>query len=134
LIKSIFLKWFLLLSGVSQIGYWSLSHLFFPRWYLKSVGMNDLAANPGPVLIFMNEIGILTLGIGLATILAARDPIKNFSIILMLYVVSIGSVSTSLYHIVVNHNATGEWTTIIVIMVQLIVVTALFPWKKLNSK
>ena len=120
-------------SGVIQIAYWSLSHLFCPKWYLASVGMTELAANPGPVLIFMHEIGILTLGIGLVTTLAAKDPVKNFAVIIMLYVVSIGSVATSLYHILVNHTASGEWATVIIISVQLIILTILYPWKKLKA-
>jgi hypothetical protein len=128
--KTALLKWFLFLSGLSQIGYWGLSHLFFPKWYLRSVGMTELAKNPGPVLIFMNEIGVLTIGVGFATILASRNPVKNLAIILMLYVISLGSIGTSIYHIVVNHTATGEWSTVIIISLQLIVLTALYPWKK----
>jgi hypothetical protein len=133
MIKAAILRWFLLLSGVVQIAYWSLSHLFFPKWYLASVGMTGLAKNPGPALIFMHEIGILTLGIGLVTMLAARDPIKNFSVIVMLYVVSVGSVATSLYHILVNHTASGEWTTVVLIAVQLVILTALYPWSRLKA-
>jgi len=43
--------------------------------------MAALAAKPGDVLIFMNEIGILTIGLGIATILAAFNPVKNIVII-----------------------------------------------------
>ncbi len=131
--KNNLLQWFLLLSGISQIGYWSLSHLFFPKWYLASVGMTELARDPGPALIFMHEIGVLTLGIGLATILAAKDPVKNFSIIVMLYVVSFGSIGTSLYHIIFAHMASGEWATVAIISVQMIVLAVLYPWKKLRQ-
>jgi hypothetical protein len=134
MIKAVMLRWFLLLSGVVQIAYWSLSHLFFPKWYLASVGMTGLAENPGPVLIFMHEIGILTLGIGLVTMLSARDPVRNFSVIVMLYAVSVGSVATSLYHILVNHTASGEWATVVIIAVQLVILTALYPWSKLRAQ
>jgi hypothetical protein len=133
MVKAAILRWFLVLSGVIQIVYWSLSHLFFPKWYLASVGMTELAKNPGPVLIFMHEIGILTLGIGLITMLAARDPVKNFSVIVMLYVVSLGSIATSLFHILVKHTASGEWTTVVIISVQLVILTALYPWSGLKS-
>ena len=91
--------------------------------------MNELAKNPGPILIFMHEIGVLTLGIGVATMLAAKDQIRNFAIILMLYVVSLGSIGTSLYHILFFHVASGEWTTIAVIALQLAILTFLYPWK-----
>ena len=131
--KEVILKWFLVLSGLSQMSYWGLSHIFFPRWYLNSVGMTETANNPGSVLIFMNEIGVLTLGVGFATILAARNPLKNLAIILMLYIISLGSVGTSLYHILCLHAATGEWTTIVIIGTQLIILTALFPWNQVRS-
>ncbi len=133
MIKGVILRWFLVLSGISQIGYWGLSHLFFPKWYLSSVGMIELAKNPGPSLIFMNEIGVLTLGVGFATVLAAKDPVKNLAIILMLYMISIGSIGTSLYHIVVNHTASGEWATVVIISVQLIILTMVYPWNEIKS-
>jgi len=131
-LKSKILKWFLILSGIIQICYWGLSHLFFPHWYLQSVGMQTLASNPGNVLIFMHEIGILTIGIGLATILTAFNPVKNIVIIVALYVISIGSIMTSLYHILYKGVATGEWMTVIIISVQLIILSVLYPWKELK--
>ncbi len=119
------------LSAVFQVGYWGLSHLFFPGWYLRSIGLVDLAADPGPTLLFMHEIGVLTLGIGLVTWLAASDVVRNFAIIAMLYVVGLGSVATSLYHILFQNMASGEWVTVAVIMIQLTLLTTLYPWKAL---
>lgn len=131
--KSKILKWFLILSGIIQICYWGLSHIFFPQWYLQSVGMYSLALNPGDTLIFMNEIGVLTIGLGLATILAAYNPIKNIAIIIVLYVISTGSILTSVYHILLKGIAHGEWVTVIIIGSQLIILTALYPWKELKK-
>ena len=132
-LKRDILKWFLILSGIIQICYWGLSHLFFPQWYLQSVGMNALAVNPGETLIFMNEIGVLTFGIGIATIIAAFNPVKNIAIIIVLYIISIGSILTSLYHILFKGIASGEWMTVIIISIQLIILTALYPWKELKN-
>lgn len=132
--KNIVLKWFLILSGIIQLCYWGFSHLFFPQWYLKSVGMDALAANPGGTLIFMHEIGVLTVGIGIATILAAFNPVKNISIIIVLYLISTGSILTSLYHIMFKGTASGEWMTVIIISIQLIILTALYPWKELKHQ
>jgi hypothetical protein len=130
--KAVVLKWLLIISGVVQICYWGISHLFFPQWYLRSVGMNDLAVNPGGSLIFLHEIGVLAVGMGIATILAARDPVKNIAIIAVLYVAGIGSVLTSLYHILFGGIASGEWVTVGVITVQLILLTFFYPWDSLN--
>jgi hypothetical protein len=132
-LKSTILKWFLIISGIIQICYWGISHLFFPQWYLHSVGINGLAENPKDVLIFMNEIGILTIGTGIATILAAFNPVKNAAIIIMLYIVSFGSIFTSLYHILYKGIAGGEWMTVITLLVQLTILTLLYPWKELKK-
>jgi hypothetical protein len=132
--RIILLKWFLKLSAISQIGYWGFSHLFFPGWYLRSIGLNELAANPGSSLLFIHEIGILTLGIGIATWLAANDPIKNIAIIVMLYVVSLGSIATSLFHIFYHKVAAGEWTTVMIISVQVVILTVLYPWRELRKR
>jgi hypothetical protein len=132
MIKKSILKWFLIVSAIGQIVYWSLSHLFFPAWYLRSVGMTILADDPGQSLIFIHEIGVLTFGMGIATLLAAFNPVKNIAIIITLYVVSLGSIAVSAYHIVFNNTASGEWMTIAVISAQLIIVTILYPWKELR--
>lgn len=126
------LVWLLRLSAIFQIGYWGLSHLFFPGWYLRSIGLTGLVANPGPTLLFMHEIGVLTLGVGLVTWLAAGDVVKNFAVIVMLYVVGVGSIATSLYHILFQGMASGEWVTVAVIVIQLALLTALYPWKVLR--
>jgi hypothetical protein len=130
--KTLLLKWFLIISGVIQLAYWGLSHLFYPAWYLRSVGMNELAANPGETVIFLNEIGVLTIGVAVATILAAFNPIKNFAIIISLIVISLGSIATSLYGILYRNMAHGEWTTVIVLGVQLIILFFLYPWNKIS--
>jgi len=132
-LKSTLLKWFLIVSGVIQICYWGISHLFFPQWYLHSVGMNALAENPGDVLIFMNEIGILTIGLGIATILVSFNPVKNIAIIIVLYLISFGSMVTSLYHILYKSTGGGEWMTVFIILIQLIILTILYPWKELKN-
>jgi heme/copper-type cytochrome/quinol oxidase subunit 4 len=123
------LPWVLRIAALVQAGYWGASHLFFPQWYLRSMGLIALAADPGPVLIFLHEIGILTIGLALATWLAARDPLKNFAIIVTLCFVAIGSIAVSIYHILIKQTAQGEWITVAVIFVQLLVVALLYPWR-----
>jgi hypothetical protein len=127
-------KWLLNLSAIFQIVYWGLSHLFFPGWYLRSIGLAELAADPGPTLLFIHEIGVLALGIGLVTWPAADDVIKNFAVIVMLYVVGLGSVATLLYHILFQSTASGEWVTVAVLVIQLVLLTVLYPWKELRKE
>jgi hypothetical protein len=132
--RSGILKILLIVSGIIQIGYWGISHLFFPQWYLQSVGLTALALNPGSTVVFLNEIGVLAIGMGLASILSSCDPIKNFAIIIVLYVDGIGSMSVSLYHIMVGNMATGEWITIILIAIQLLLLSIFYPWSELRNK
>jgi hypothetical protein len=132
--KEILLKWFLRFSGLVQIGYWGASHLFFPQWYLRSVGLNALAENPGSVTVFLNEIGVLTIGLGTATILASFDPVRNFAVIIVLYLVAVGSMLVSLYHISSGSMAAGEWITIAIIFVQTVILSLLFPWSRLRMQ
>ncbi len=128
------LKVLLIIAGIIQIGYWGISHLFFPQWYLQSVGLTTLAVNPGSTVVFLNEIGVLAIGMGLASILASIDPIKNFAIIIVLYIDGVGSMFVSFYHIMVGNMASGEWLTIIIIAVQMILLSILFPWSDLHKQ
>ncbi len=128
------LKWFLIISGLIQICYWGISHLFFPQWYLRSIGLVDLAENPGTTIIFLNEIGVLTTGLGLATIIAALNPVRYFPLIAVLYLVAIGSMAVSVYHITTGNMVAGEWTTVIVLAIQIMILTLLYPWPKLRKE
>jgi hypothetical protein len=128
------LRVLLIISGIIQIGYWGISHLFFPQWYLQSVGLTDLAVNPGSTVVFLNEIGVLAIGMGLASILASFDPIKNIVIIIVLYVDGIGSMFVSLYHILVGSMASGEWITILIIAIQIALLTIYYPWSELRKR
>jgi hypothetical protein len=130
--KQAILKILLIISGIFQIGYWGVSHVFFPQWYLNSVGLTDLAADPGSTSVFLNEIGVLAIGTGVASILAAFDPIKNFAIIIVLYINGVGSIFVSLYNILIGKMTSGEWITVIIILIQLILLSVLYPWHELR--
>jgi hypothetical protein len=131
--KKSLLKWLLIISGAFQIVYWGVSHLFFPQWYLRSIGLSVLASEPGETLLFLHEIGILAIGIGIATILAAWNPIRNFAIIIVLYILGIGSMAVSLYHILFQNMASGEIVTVVIIGIQMLLLTFLFPWRDLQK-
>jgi hypothetical protein len=126
------LTWFLILSGLIQVFYFGCSHLFFPVWYLQSAGINTSVSNLGDILMLMHEIGVLAAALGVATLLAAADPIKNFTVIILMYVVSIGSMLTSIYHILFKGAASGEWGTVAIIAIQVAILTVLYPWKELK--
>jgi hypothetical protein len=126
------LRWILRLVAVFQALFWGLTHLLFPAWYLRSIGADPERAADPLVLLFMNEIGVLVLGLALAVWIAATDPVRHVALILVLYAVGVGSVAVSLWHVLVKGFAFGEWTTIVAIAAQLVVVTLIYPWRRLR--
>lgn len=126
------LRWILRLVAVFQALFWGLTHLLFPAWYLRSIGADPARAADPLVLLFMNEIGVLVLGLALVAWIAATDPVRHVALILVLYAVGVGSVGVSLWHVLVKGFAFGEWTTIVAIAAQLVVVTLMYPWRRLR--
>ena len=126
------LRWMLRLVAVFQALFWGATHLFYPAWYLRSIGADGARATDPLVLLFMHEIGILVLGVAIATWIAASDPLRHVALIGVLYAVGVGSMAVSLWHLLLEGFAFGEWTTIVAIGVQLGIVTALYPWSRLK--
>jgi hypothetical protein len=132
--RLILLRWTLRLVAVFQALFWGATHLFFPAWYLRLIGADGARAADPLVLLFMNEIGILVLGLAIATWIAASDPLRHVALIGVLYAVGVGSMAASLWHVLVKGFAFGEWTTIVAIGAQLGIVTGLYPWPRLKCQ
>ena len=130
--RLLWLRWVLRIVAVFQALFWGATHFFFPAWYLRSIGADGARAADPLVLLFMNEIGVLVLGVAIATWIAATDPVRHVALIAVLYAVGAGSVLVSLWHVLVKGFAFGEWTTIVAIAAQLAIVTALYPWSRLR--
>jgi hypothetical protein len=127
------LRWVLRVVAAFQALFWGATHLAFPAWYLRSIGADPTRASDPLVLLFMNEIGILVLGLAMATWIAASDPLRHVALIVVLYTVGVGSMAVSLWHVLVEGFAFGEWTTIVAIGAQLGIVSALYPWPRLRA-
>lgn len=118
--------------GIFQVVYWGLTHIFFPKWYLTVIAGKSPSLLTPQNLLSTNEIGVLTIGMGVATFLAARDPLKNFPVIAAVYVSALGSTSATLYHILIRQ-ASQEWGHIVTVLVLLGILTWLYPWNKLSK-
>jgi len=125
------LKYFLIFSGIFQIIFWGLSHIFFPEWFLTSVANKDLSLLNVHTVFWVNEIGIFVIGIGIVTILAAFNPIKHYAIIILLFIVGFGCVGATLFQILVRH-ASDEWSQVAIIIGQLSILAILYPWTALK--
>lgn len=128
--KASVLQWFLRIAAIIQVGYWSIPHLFFPEWYLRSIGLMELAENPGDSLLFLNEIGIFSLTFAIATWIASTNPVKYFEIIILLLIAALGSICISIYHILILDMVAGEVVTIAVLAFQVIIIVSLYPWQE----
>lgn len=128
------LKIFLRLSAVFQFFWWGLSHLFYPKLYYDIIGIKDIDVTGGLALAATNEIGILALGIAWATWLLASEPVKNKAIIKVIYFVSIGSIAVFSYHMLFNGFPKGWLINTFLIVLQLAVITILYPWKESQLK
>jgi hypothetical protein len=132
--KAVVLRWFLRASALFQLIYWGLSHLLFPGWYLRSIGRSPAELENGLVVLLMGEIGILSIGMAVATWILASDPARHLALLIVLYVVGAGSILVSLCHMAFGRGADGEWTTVVAIFLQLAVVTFLYPWPRRGAQ
>ena len=130
--KLLLLKLFLVFSGAFQIFFWGASHIFFPKWYLVSVADKDPNLLNVDTLLWVNEIGVSTIGVGIVTILAAFNPVRHYGIIVLLFILGVGSVSATLVQILVRQ-ASNEWEFIAMVVVQLTLLALLYPWGALRQ-
>lgn len=107
--------------------------MFFPAWYLTNIaGKNPSLLSPQNLLV-TQEIGVSVIALSLATFITASQPVRHYPVILMNYVVGLGSVVVTLYHI---SRSTGaqEWSHVATVLLMLAVLTALYPWRELAAE
>jgi hypothetical protein len=123
------LKWFLRISALIQISLWGITHIFFPEWYLRVIAGKSPDLITDFNILIINEIGIMSLAFGIATWLSSKDPVRNLNIIIMLIIASVGSISVTLYQILIRQTS-QEWGHVFIVLLQLIILIALYPWKE----
>jgi len=130
--QSKILKLVLRVTAVLMTFWWGLSHLFFPKWFfnIMDVKFEGVDFSHGLTSVAVQTIGVLILGIATASWLAASNPVKNKVVIQMLYIVGIGSILVFLYHIIFQDYPSRVWFNVIFVAVELILLTALYPWKE----
>lgn len=124
------LKWYLRILATVQFLLWGVTHVFFPAWYLQNIAGKDPALLTPQNLLVTQEIGVSVIGLSVATFIAAAAPVRHYPVILANYVVGLGSVGVTLYHILVRQ-ASQEWGHVAIVLVLMAILTALYPWKEL---
>jgi hypothetical protein len=109
--------------------WWPLSHWVYPTWYHDILGFSTY--DPGAVKI----IGTLSLIPILMMIFAAKNPIKNKDILLILVISGFLISVTYLYLILANQFPLGEYFNVILTFSLSLILLIIYPWKfKYNSK
>lgn len=115
--------------SIFSIVFWGLTHLFFPEIYLKIIGKPKSFLTQENLLM-INDLGGMVIALGIALWFAAKDPVKNFLVVLIFYISGIISMAATAYHIIYRQ-ASDEWLHIFIILFLLALLTLLYPWKKL---
>jgi hypothetical protein len=129
--KKVLLTWYLRLLALITMFFWGGSHLFFPVWYLENIAHKPASFLTPQNILLVNEIGGLALAMGIVMWIAAKQPVKNFAVIVMFYLAGLSSLSVTLYHILVRQ-ASQEWSHVIMLVVLLAILTLLYPWGELK--
>jgi len=127
------LKWYLRLAAAVQVLLWGVTHIFFPEWYLTVIAGKDASLLTPQNVLTVNEIGVTSLAVGTATWLAAKDPVKHYPVIVLIYLAGLGSIGVTLYHILVRR-ASQEWGHVLTVAVMLALLTALYPWQQARRR
>jgi hypothetical protein len=127
------LKWYLRLAAALQFCLWGVTHVFFPAWYLSNIAGKDPSLLTPQNLLVTQEIGVSAIALSLATFIAAAQPVRHYPVILMNYVIGLGSVAVTLNHILVRH-ASEEWGHVATVLLLLAILTVLYPWKQLATE
>lgn len=113
----------------------SFTHLFCAEWYHEVViGLTGVDFTHGFTAAVTNVVGVLYLGISAAVWLAASNPIRNKVIIKMLYIINIGLIIVFSYHVVFQGYTSKMLGFVVIITIQLILLTILYPWKESKIK
>ncbi|MGV8934614.1 MAG: BphX family protein [Gallionellaceae bacterium] len=124
------LKIILRISALIEIFYFTASHWFFHEYFFNSLGIygNDLSSTF--VISQFQLIGAQVLGIAMITWIAASDPIKYRSIIQVLLFTGSVAVVIFVYNILAARVPVQFIANAILIGSQIIIITALYPWKR----
>lgn len=131
-IKKKAFTWYLRIISAIQLGLWGFSHLFYPEWYLTVMAGKSVDILTENNILIVNEVGISITALALVTLLIAHKPVKNFAVIAINYLVGIGSILVTGYHIIIR-KASNEWPHILIVLCLLLFMTLLYPWKELKE-
>lgn len=132
-IKASVFKWYLRVVVIIQCALWGITHIFFPDWYMEFIAGSDPKLLSPAHLLALNEIGVSIVAVSIATWIASSRPVKYFPVILINYLIGLGSAGVTLYHILVRR-ASQEWPHIYTVLIMLTILTVLYPWKELRQE
>ena len=111
---------------------WGLTHIFFPKWYLENIAHKDASVLTPDLVLSANEIGVFAVALSAVLFAVSRNPRRHFPVILIFCLNALGSAAVTAFHILVR-NASGEWMHIFIVILLLLPLAFLYPWKSAVS-
>ena len=119
---------FLRLLAIVLFFYWGLTHLLKPEWYLVSLmGITDFDPTNGYDMWSVNLIGVLNIAFALTIFRAAGDPVRNKTVLDMIFMVSIGTVIVLVVSILGRGISPTEWWNVGLIVGSMAILWWLYP-------
>ncbi|MCP4539576.1 MAG: hypothetical protein GY832_20770 [Chloroflexi bacterium] len=121
------LKAYLWAFGILAFLWWPMGHWVYPDWYHGVLGFESYE------LAYVRVIGTLSVLPVMGILFTAANPLRNRDFIISLLVLSILMIGTYLLLIHTQQFPVEEYFNIILLTINTIVLSLLYPWKQKES-
>ena len=115
------LKAYLWILGTFVLFWWPLSHWFYPEWYHRLLGFQDF---DGSLVTIIGTTGLVVV---MNIFVAARDPIRNRAMLVILITFSIAMAGTYFFLIQTRDFPTREYFNMTLLIANTMILAALYP-------
>lgn len=122
------LKIYLWLVGTFTLVWWPLSHWFYPDWYHRLLGFERYDYS---LVKIIGTIGIIPV---LGIYFTALNPLRNRDIVITLLVFFVLMAATYIYLISAHNFPVLEYINVCLLLVNTIILGALYPWRSSANK
>lgn len=117
----IVLKTYLWILGLFVLFWWPLSHWFYPQWYHRLLGFETFDS------ALVTIIGTTGLVVVMNIFFAARDPIRNRAMILVLIIFSVVMAGTYFFLIQTRGFPQREYVNLALLVINTMFLVGLYP-------
>lgn len=121
------LSTYLYIAGLALLFWWPLSHWFFSEWYHQILGFTSWNDS------FVRIIGTCGLAVTALIFLAAKNPLKNSDMILILIGFALALAATYTYNILYSDFPPAEWANVAACLINAGILMILRPRRLKNT-